>query len=326
MVVETGGRPLRAVFLDTESLDDLDLAPLQTCVGELVCYSGTGAEQVAERIDGFELVIVNKVPLSAELIRQAASLKLICVVATGVNNVDLAAAAERSIPVCNSQGYGVTSVAQHVMTQLLALHTHMLDYDRAVRAGDWGRSTQFCLLDFPILEVAGRTLGIVGYGALGQAVARLAEALGMNVVVSARPTGDQVPAGRISFSHLLEQADVISLHCPLSDETRNLFDADTLARMKPGAFLINSARGGIVNEQALADALRSGRLGGAAVDVLTEEPPRNGNPLLDESIPNLILTPHCAWGSVRSRSRIIEQTVQNIQAFRAGRLERCVNL
>lgn len=317
---------MRAVFLDTESLDDLDLSPIRDCVDELVCYSGTLPEQVAERIAGFELVIVNKVPLSADLISGSAELKLICVVATGVNNVDLVAASARHIPVCNAQGYGVTSVAQHVLTQMLALHTHLLDYDRAVRKGKWGQATQFCLLDYPILELAGRTLGIVGYGALGQAVARLAEALGMNVIVSARPGSDQVPAGRVAFTHLLEQADVISLHCPLSDDTRDLIDADALSKMKPGAFLINAARGGIVNETALAEALRSGHLGGAAVDVLTEEPPRNGNVLLADDIPNLILTPHCAWGSVRARSRIIEQTQENILAFRAGRYERCVNL
>jgi len=317
---------MRAVFLDSESLDDLDLTPIRDRVDELVCYSGTSVEQVPDRVAGFDLVIVNKVPLSAEVITAAERLRLICVVATGVNNVDLAAAEARKIPVCNAQGYGVISVAQHVLTQLLALHTHILDYDRAVRAGDWARATQFCLLDYPILELAGRTLGIVGYGTLGQAVARLAEALGMKVIVSARPGSDRVPAGRIAFTHLLEQADVISLHCPLSEETRDLIDADALARMKPGAFLINAARGGIVNEQALADALRSGHLGGAAVDVLTEEPPRNGNVLLEGDIPNLILTPHCAWGSIRARSRIIEQTAENIRAFEAGRYERCVNL
>ncbi|KEA62042.1 D-3-phosphoglycerate dehydrogenase [Marinobacterium lacunae] len=317
---------MRAVFLDTESLDDLDLSPIRDCVDELVCYRGTSPDQVDERIAGFELVIVNKVVLTGESIATADGLKLICVVATGVNNVDIKVACERNIPVCNAQGYGVTSVAQHVITQMLALHTHIIDYDRAVRAGDWARATQFCLLDYPIVEVEGRTLGIVGHGALGQAVGRLAEALGMRVIVSARIGSDDVPEGRVAFGDVVEQADVISLHCPLNDDTRNLFDADVLARMKPGAFLINAARGGIVNEQALSDALRSGHLGGAAVDVLTEEPPRNGNVLFADDIPNLILTPHCAWGSFGARSRIIEQTAENIHAYLDGRRVRCVNL
>ncbi|WP_010322773.1 2-hydroxyacid dehydrogenase [Marinobacterium stanieri] len=316
---------MRAVFLDTQSLDDLDLSPIADCVEELVCYPTTVPEQVAERIAGFDLVIINKVVLDASTIKAADSLKLICVVATGVNNVDLTAASARGITVCNSQGYGVNAVAQHVLGLMLALHTRLLDYDRAVKNGDWNRSSQFCLLDFPILELNGRTLGIIGYGALGQEVARLAGCFGMKVLVAARPGSEQVPAGRISFDELLETADVISLHCPLTEQTRDLIDADALAKMKPRSFVINAARGGVVNEAALKDALCSGHLGGAASDVLTEEPPRNGNLLLDAAIPNLIITPHSAWGSIQARTTIIAQTRDNIRGYLNGQPVRCVN-
>lgn len=316
---------MRAVFLDTQSLDDLDLSPVSDCVQELVCYPTTAPEQVAERISGFDLVIINKVVLDASTIQAAESLKLICVVATGVNNVDLNAASARGIPVCNSQGYGVNAVAQHVLGLMLALHTRLLDYDRAVKNGDWNRSSQFCLLDFPILELNGRTLGIIGYGALGQEVARLASCFGMKVLVAARPGSDQIPAGRVSLEELLETADVISLHCPLTEQTKDLIDATALAKMKPGSFVINAARGGVVNEAALKDALCSGHLGGAASDVLTEEPPRKGNLLLDATIPNLIITPHSAWGSIQARTTIIEQTRDNIRGYQNGQPVRQVN-
>lgn len=316
---------MKAVFLDTQSLDDLDLGPIADCVDELVCYQQTAPEEVAERIAGFELVITNKVPLDAALIHSATNLKLICVVATGVNIIDLEAAKSRGIVVSNSQGYGINSVAQHVIGLILALHTHLLDYDRAVKAGDWGRSSQFCLLDFPILELSGRTLGIVGYGALGQEVARLAGCFGMRVLIAARPGSSETPAGRVSFDDLLERVDVLSLHCPLTPETQDLIDEAALARMKPGSFLINAARGGVVNEEALKTALCAGQLAGAATDVLTEEPPRNGNILLDSSIPNLIITPHSAWGSVQARNRIIEQTRENIQGYLNGNPVRQVN-
>lgn len=316
---------MKAVFLDTQSLDDLDLSPLANSVEALQCYSATAADEVAERIQGYDIVITNKVVLSAEHIRAADQLKLICVVATGVNNVDLESARARSIPVCNSQGYGVHSVAQHVLGLILALHTQLLAYDRAVRQGDWNRSAQFCLLDYPILELNGRTLGLVGYGALGQEVARLAACFGMQVLISARPGSKTVPDDRMAFDEVLKRADVLTLHCPLTDQTRNLIDAAALATMKPGSFLINAARGGIVDEAALKAALCGGHLGGASTDVLSEEPPRNGNILLDDSIPNLIVTPHSAWGSVQARETIIRQTRENIEQFKQGQPVRQVN-
>ncbi|MCO4757298.1 MAG: 2-hydroxyacid dehydrogenase [Oceanospirillaceae bacterium] len=315
---------MKAVILDLESLEDLDLGTIQSEVSQLDLHMATAFEQVEERIAGYDIVITNKVKISRAAMDAAPDLKLICVVATGTNNIDLQAAAEKSITVCNCVAYGVDSVAQHVLSMMLALHTNIIQYDRAVKAGDWGKASQFCMLGFPIRELSGRTLGIVGYGNLGGAVAELAKAFGMKVVVAQRPGGEP-QAGRMPMDQFLAEIDVLSLHCPLTDETLDLIDAEALAKMKPGSVLINAARGGVVNEQALADALRSGHLAGAATDVLTQEPPVNGNLLLADDIPNLIITPHSAWGSREARQRIIDQTVENIQAFKSGQSVRVVS-
>lgn len=315
---------MRAVFLDSLSLDDLDLTPLETGLSELVVYPGSLPEQIAERIQGFDIIITNKALLPAEVIQSSDRLKLICVVATGVNNVDIDAATAAGIAVYNCQGYGTGSVAQHVMMLMLVMHTRFVDYKAAVEQGRWNQSSQFCLLDYPILELRGRTLGIIGYGVLGAEVKRLAEAFGMNVLIAARP-GTQASAGRLPLAELLSKVDVLSLHCPLTEDTRDLIDAEALALMPQGSYLVNAARGGIVNESALADALRSGHLAGAATDVLTQEPPKDGNLLFDADIPNLLITPHCAWGSRQARETIIRQTCDNIQAWLQGNKERCVN-
>lgn len=315
---------MKAVILDLESLEDLDLSPIKAEFDRLDVHMATAPEQVAERIADSDVVITNKVKVDRDLMSGASSLKLICVVATGTNNIDLEAAREHNVQVCNCVAYGVDSVAQHVLSMILALHTNIVQYDRAVKAGDWGKASQFCMLSFPIRELAGRTLGIYGYGNLGSAVARLAEAFGMKVVIAQRP-GSELRDGRVPMDELLAQADVLSLHCPLTEETKDLIDADALAKMKPGSMLINAARGGVVNEEALANALRSGQLAGAATDVLTEEPPVNGNVLLSEDVPNLIITPHSAWGSREARQRIVDQTVENIQGFKAGSPVRTVN-
>lgn len=308
---------MRAVFLDLQSLDDLDLQPLRSIVSELVCHQQTAVEDVPERIRGFDIVITNKAVLTAETIAQSDSLKLICVVATGVNNVDLDAARQREVPVSNCQGYGTSSVAQHVISLMLALHTRLLDYHKAVGEGRWNRSEQFCLLDYPIQELQGKTLGLVGYGNLGRKVAEIARAFGMKILVAQRAGTEpgQADDSRLPLEELLPLVDVLSLHCPLTDATRNLIDARALRLMKPGSFLINAARGGIVDEPALVNALHEGHLAGAATDVLIEEPPRQGNPLLEPGIPNLIVTPHCAWGSFQARSTILAQAVENIRTF-----------
>jgi glycerate dehydrogenase len=219
--------------------------------------------------------------------------------------------------VFNCQGYGTATVAQHTLMLLLALATRLPDYQAAVKAGRWQQAKHFCLLDFPIVELAGKTLGVLGQGELGGAVTRLAEALGMRVVVGNLP-GRPPKVDRLSLDALLPEVDALTLHCPLTEQTRNLIGARELALMKPGAFLINTARGGLVEEQALADALRRGHLGGAATDVLIQEPPVAGNPLLADDVPRLIVTPHSAWGSREARQRIVDQLVENTHAFRSG--------
>jgi glycerate dehydrogenase len=314
----------KAVFLDLESLEDIDLAALAGEFKRFETHMATGPLEVAARIRDAEVVLVNKVRLDAAVLQQAPRLKLICVVATGTNNVDLEAAQRLGIQVSNCRAYGNDSVIQHVFALLLALSTRLLDYHQAVQGGRWQQAGQFCFLDFPIAELAGKTLGIVGYGNLGQGVGRIAEAFGMKVMVAQRP-GGPAEAGRTPLDQLLPQVDVLTLHCPLTEHTRNLLDAAAFKRMKNSALLINVARGGIVDELALADALRSGALAGAATDVLSVEPPRDGNPLLSGDIPNLIVTPHSAWGSTEARQRIIAQTLDTIQAFGRGESLRVVS-
>ncbi|WP_271103967.1 2-hydroxyacid dehydrogenase [Pseudomonas tohonis] len=307
---------LRAVFLDHASLDlgDLDLTPLRQQFAELELHDQTGHRDVVERLRGAQVAISNKVTIDAAAIAELPDLKLILVSATGTNNIDLAAARARGITVCNCQGYGTPSVAQHTLMLLLNLATRFVDYREAVRQDHWQKATQFCLLDFPIVELEGKTLGLLGHGELGSAVARLAEAFGMRVLLGALP-GRPPRADRLPLTELLPQVDALTLHCPLNEHTRNLIDAEQLALMKPGAFLVNTARGGLVNEHALADALRSGHLGGAATDVLTQEPPKDGNPLLAVDIPRLIVTPHNAWGSREARQRIVVQMAENLEAW-----------
>ncbi|MFI8607319.1 2-hydroxyacid dehydrogenase [Pseudomonas sp. NPDC077649] len=315
----------RAVFLDHASLDlgDLNLQPLQQAFAALTLHPQTAPEQVAERLQGAQVAISNKVPLTAATFAACPELKLVLVTATGTNNVDLAAARAHGVVVSNCQGYGTPSVAQHCLMLLLALATRLPDYQRDVAAGRWQQASQFCLLDHPIVELEGKTLGLLGHGELGGAVARLAEAFGMRVLLGQLP-GRPPREDRIALHELLPQVDALTLHCPLNEQTRNLIGAAELALMKPQAFLINTARGGLVDEQALADALRRGHLGGAATDVLLQEPPQDGNPLLAADIPRLIVTPHNAWGSREARQRIVGQVAENAAAFFAGAPRRLV--
>lgn len=317
---------MNAVFLDYESLDknDLDFSALHAVFSQLELYPSTLATQVLARVQHADVIISNKVVLDAETLKQCSSLKLILISATGTNNIDLAQAKAQGITVCNCQGYGTSAVAQHTLMLMLALATSVIQYDRAVKQGEWNKSPIFCLLDFPIVELAGKTLGILGYGELGQAVAKLAEAFGMKIIVGALP--NRSTENRVALSELLPQVDFLSLHCPLTEETRDLIDSQAFERMKPSAFLINCARGGIVNEQALATALRTGQIAGAATDVLSVEPPKEGNILLTDDIPNLIITPHNAWGSVDARQRIVQQLTENALAFQQGQPIRQVGL
>ena len=317
---------MKAVFLDYESLDknDLDFSALREIFTDLELYPSTLDTQVLERVQHADVVITNKVVLDTENLKQCLSLKLILISATGTNNVDLAQAKAQGITVCNCQGYGTSAVAQHTLMLMLTLATSVIQYDHAVKQGEWNKSPIFCLLDFPIVELAGKTLGILGYGELGQAVAKLAEAFGMKIIVGALP--NRSTGNRVALSELLPQADFLSLHCPLTEETRDLIDNKAIAKMKPSAFLINCARGGIVNEHDLATALRTGKIAGAATDVLSVEPPKEGNVLLANNIPNLIITPHSAWGSVDARQRIVQQLTENASAFQQGKPIRQVGL
>ena len=319
-------KPGRAVFLDHTSLDlgDLDLGPLRERFDELVLHASTGPEQVAERLKGAQVAISNKVLIDAGTFAACPDLKLILVTATGTNNVDLAAAREHGVTVCNCQGYGTPSVAQHTLLLLLALATRLPDYQQAVHQGLWQQSKQFCLLDFPIVELEGKTLGLLGHGELGGAVAKLAQAFGMRVLPGQIP-GRPARPDRLPLEELLPQVDALTLHCPLNDNTRDMIGAHELSLMKPHAFIVNTARGGLINEQALADALRNGHLGGAASDVLSVEPPVAGNPLLAGDIPRLIITPHSAWGAREARQRIVSQITENARAFFAGAPVRVVS-
>lgn len=316
----------RAVFLDHPSLDlgDLDLNPLRSCFGELQLFARTTPDQVIERLKGATVAITNKAVIDAQAMAASPGLKLILISATGTNNVDLEAARRHGITVCNCQGYGTPSVAQHTIMLLLNLATRLADYQKAVGEGRWQQASQFCLLDYPIVELEGKTLGLLGHGELGSAVGRLAEAFGMRVLLGQIP-GRPARPDRLPLEQLLPQVDALTLHCPLNEHTRNFIGARELAQLKPGAFVVNTARGGLIDEQALAEALRSGHLGGAATDVLSVEPPTQGNPLLAGDIPRLIVTPHNAWGSREARQRIVGQMSENAQGFFSGTARRVVS-
>ncbi|MFN3894969.1 MAG: 2-hydroxyacid dehydrogenase [Acinetobacter sp.] len=317
---------MKAVYLDYASLDqqDLDFQALHAVFDSLVLYPATSAAEIASRVADVDVIITNKVMIGAATIQQCPQLKLILISATGTNNVDLEAAKAQGIVVCNCQAYGTSAVAQHTIMLMLNLATSFLSYQRALEQGEWQKASQFCLLDAPIVELAGKTLGIVGYGELGHAVAKLAEAFGMKVLIAALPNRP-ADASRAPFAELLPQVDFLTLHCPLTEDTHHLISHTELDTMKSSAFLINCARGGIVDEAALAEALRAGKIAGAATDVLTVEPPKQGNVLLDSTIPNLIVTPHNAWGSVDARQRIVNQMIENVQAFKNGQPIRQVN-
>jgi glycerate dehydrogenase len=310
---------MRGVFLDLASLAeaDLDLSAFEPLFDDWRTYPRAAPAEVIERIADAEVVVTNKVVLDETVLRAAPKLKLVCLTATGYNNVDIETARELGIVVSNAVAYATDSVVQHVFALILAHHTRLFDYNAAVRRGDWSRSSQFGLLDYPVRELRGMTFGIVGYGELGHGVARIAEAFGMHVLVSARPGGPPAP-GRTPFEEALEKADVLTLHVPLLENTRHLIDADALARMKPTAFLVNTARGAVVDNAALANALRQGTIGGAGIDVLDVEPPPLDHPLLADDIPNLILTPHSAWAGRQARQNVVDETVANIRAFQAG--------
>ena len=297
----------------------LDVSGMHALLPELEIFDVTTNEQLSERIQDAEIVLGNKVRISDELMRAHPAMRFIGLTATGTDNIDLEAAERNGIIVCNIRAYCTESIAEHVFGCLLNLTRSLGQYNAAVRSGQWQESEDFCLLSFPIRERSAKTLGIVGYGELGKGVANIARAFGMDALISARPGTDIVNEGRVAFDELLQRSDVISLHCPLTDATTGLFGEAEFKKMKPDAILINTARGGLVNSAALVAALGSGEIGAAAVDVLPQEPPIDGDPLLDYDGPNLMITPHVSWGSGEARQAAIGELVANIAAFIEGK-------
>jgi glycerate dehydrogenase len=309
---------VKAVFLDfdTVSNGDLDASGLKAAVGDLrLCESDDS--KTAERIRDAEIVLLNKVELSRELLRSVPNLKLVAVAGTGTNNIDVVAARELGIGVCNVRGYCTSSVVQHVWGLILSLTQHVSDYARLASNGSWTENEALTVLSHPIRELDGRAFGVVGWGELGRGAARVAEAFGMRVLIANRRGQTRRP-DRMELPQLLAAADIVSLHCPLNDSTRGLIGERELALMKPNALLINTARGALVDGKALSIALKAGRLGGAGIDVLPQEPPLPGEPLLDPAIPNLILTPHVAWAAREARQRCLDEMAANIKDFRGG--------
>ncbi len=317
---------MQTVFLDydTVSNGDLDRAVFTPVAGPVEFFGATEPAQIIERIRDADIVMLNKAKLARAQLQAARKLQLIAIAGTGTDNVDLAAAQERGIAVCNVRGYCTRSVVQHAWAMILSLTQHLPQFARLTMNGSWVKSEESTLFAHSIRELAGCTLGIVGWGELGRGVAGIAEAFGMQVIIANRPGGASEP-GRVDLERLLAVADVVSLHCPLTPATRGLIGAREIALMRPEAVLINTARGALVDGYALSKALKERRLAGAGIDVLPQEPPVEGDPLLDPDIPNLIVTPHIAWAAREARQRCLAEMAANIEDFlRGGRRGRVV--
>jgi glycerate dehydrogenase len=304
----------RIVFLDRNTLK-ADIRP-PAFAHEWREYGATRAEDVVGRLEGASIAIVNKVEIRDAQLAQLPALRLIAVAATGTDNIDLQSCRERGVAVSNVRGYATDTLPEHVLMLMLALRRNLAGYQRDVRAGRWQRAEGFALLTHPIRDLHASTLGIIGYGALGQSVERLARAFRMHTLIAEhKDAGEHARAGRTPFAEVLSRSDVVTLHTPLNDKTRHLIGAAELASMKPDAILINCARGGVVDEAALIEALRAGVIAGAGVDVLSREPPREGNALLELDLPNLIVTPHVAWASLTAMQTLADQLIDNIEEF-----------
>lgn len=312
---------MKIVVLDgyTENPGDLSWAGLET-LGDLTVYDYTAPEQIAERVRGAQAVYTNKTPLTRETIGDAKELRFIGVLATGYNVVDVEAARERGIPVCNVPAYGTSAVAQYVFALLLEICHHVAHHAQAVQEGRWTACRDFCFWDYPMMELAGKTIGIIGFGRIGQATAQVARGFGMRVL--AFDAHAQAPEC-VPLDELLAQSDVVSLHCPLFPQTEGMINRETIARMKDGVILINTSRGPLIREADLREALLSGKVYAAAVDVVSAEPVRPDNPLL--GLANCLITPHIAWAPKESRQRLMDIAVSNLRAFVAGKPENVVN-
>jgi glycerate dehydrogenase len=316
---------MRIAALDGYTLNpgDLSWAPIEA-LGNFVTYDRTPGAQVVERSRGALVLLTNKVAFDRKTIESLPDLRLIAVTATGYNIVDTAAAKERGVLVCNVPEYGTPNVAQHVFALLLELATHAGHHAQGVRDGKWARSADWCYWDFPLVELNGLTLGIIGYGRIGRAVANIARAFGMNVLVHRRTkSSGETGVRQVDLDTLVRESDVISLHCPLTPDNAKMVNTAFISKMKRTAFLINTARGGLVNEPELAEALNNERIAGAALDVLTREPPDADNPLIGAK--NCLITPHIAWASRPARQRLMHITAENIRAFQQGRPQHVVN-
>ncbi|HIU31756.1 MAG TPA: D-2-hydroxyacid dehydrogenase [Candidatus Caccousia avistercoris] len=321
---------MRIVILDgyTENPGDLSWGGFEA-LGQVTVYDRTpsadGGAEIVRRAKGAEILIVNKTPLSASTLQALApELRYIGVLATGYNVVDTAAAKAQGVPVCNIPTYGTTAVAQFVMALLLELCHHVGDHSRSVKEGGWSRCPDFCYWNTPLIELAGKTFGVIGYGRIGKAAAKLAAAFGMNVLAFDKFAQEDGGTARlVTLDELLAQSDVISLHCPLFPDTQGIVNKDTIAKMKDGVLLINTSRGPLIVEEDLAVALRSGKVAGAGLDVLAVEPASPDNPLLQEE--NCLITPHIAWAPKESRQRLMDIAVENLKAFLAGTPQNVVN-
>lgn len=312
---------MKIVILDkkTVTTGDISLAELEM-LGDVIAYDLTEPEQIAERIGDADAVLCNKSPLTRPVFEACPNLKYIGLFATGYNNVDMPAAADHGITVCNAGEYSTLAVAQHTFALILNSYSRAAQFNESVQKGDWVRSQTFSFFSFPTYELAGRTLGIFGFGSIGRAVARIGEAFGMNIMVSTRtqPEAGSFPAYRfVTPEVLFEQADVLTLHCPLTEQTKELVNLKNLNRMKETALLINTARGGLVCEADLAKVLNEGRIAGAGLDVVTQEPMRADNPLLGAK--NCVITPHTAWAPRETRARLVTIVAGNLKAFQEGR-------
>lgn len=315
---------MRIVVLDGYALNpgDLDWSAVKA-LGDCVVYDRTAANETLARAAGAEVVLTNKTRLTRECLGAWPDLRYIGVLATGYDVVDVQAAAERGIPVTNAPGYGTASVAQSVFALLLELTNDAGSLSRGVHAGRWAKSPDYCYWDKPLVELDGLTMGIIGYGVIGQATARIARGFGMRVIAHTRPPLENTDVEMVALDALFAESDVISLHCPLTPNTRGLIGADRLASMKPTAYLINTARGPIVDEPALAEALRAGQIAGAGLDVLCVEPPGVENPLY--GAPHCVITPHVSWATAAARGRLMTIAADNLRAFLAGALRNVVN-
>lgn len=313
----------KIVFLDAATYGDVSL---QRFTGRWHCtvHQVTSPDQTVSRLAGHSIAVVNKVVIDKDVLNspETGDLKLVAVAATGTDIIDREEATRRGIKVCNVPGYATQSVAQFTLALILELAARVGRYVHAVNAGEWQKSPVFSLLTYPTNELAGKKLGIVGYGSIGQAVAQMARGFGMKILVAARPgTAGAIPNGRMAFDQLLRESDVLSLHCPLAPQTRNLINEKSLSLMKPTAFLINTARGALVDEAALIAALRKKQIAAAAVDVLSKEPPPADHPMIQaaKELEHLIVTPHTAWSAREARERLLKEVEENIDAFLRGR-------